>query len=202
MTTRVDPPRTAGSSASASGAARGPHLRSDRFGADPAGPALRKAAILLLSLDQPLASLLLANLDRSEIEAVTLEIAKLEGVDPQEQHSVLEEFYGLGIKRLRFGFEDVVRMDDRDIREAYHEEDASTWALALAGASRAIRARILEALASGPSASLALRLDRLGPFRLDECEAAQLELAERLRRLHDQGQVTLPDPNGQEVLLV
>ena len=47
-----------------------------------AGPAdatpLRKAAILLVSLEQPLASQLLAQLDRSAVEAVTLEIARLE----------------------------------------------------------------------------------------------------------------------------
>ena len=40
---------------------------------------LRKAAILLVSLEQPLASQLLAHLDRAAVEAVTLEIARLAG---------------------------------------------------------------------------------------------------------------------------
>ena len=52
------------------------------------------------------------------------------------------------------------------------------------------------------SDDLARRLDRVGPFRLDAAEAAQAEVAERFRRLHDLGQVTLPDPNGQEVRIV
>jgi flagellar motor switch protein FliG len=29
-----------------------------------------------------------------------------------------------------------------------------------------------------------------------------MDVAERLRRLHDHGRLTLPDPNGQEAILV
>jgi flagellar motor switch protein FliG len=92
-------------------------------------------------------------------------------------------------------------MDDTDIQKAFHEEDAPTWALALAGAARPARERVLGAL--GPeSAALRGTLAGIGPVRLDDVEAAQAELAERLRRLHDQGRITLPDPDGQEEILV
>jgi flagellar motor switch protein FliG len=163
---------------------------------------LRKAAILLVSLEQPLASQLLALLDRSAVEAVTLEIARLERVAPAEQQAVLEEFYGLGLRRLQFVFEDLVKMDDRDIGEAYHDEDAATWALALAGAARPVRDKVLGALPIPRAAALRQALDHLGPFRLSDAEAAQADIAERLRRLHDHGRITLPDPNGQEAILV
>ena len=163
---------------------------------------LRKAAILVVSLEQPLASQLLAQMDRAAVEAVTLEIARLERIAPAEQHAVLEEFYGLGLRRLRFIFDDVARMADNDLKEAYHDEDAPTWALALAGASRAVRARVLGALPASSSATLRRALAALGPYRLDDAEAAQADLAERLRRLHDLGTITLPDPEGQEAILV
>jgi flagellar motor switch protein FliG len=163
---------------------------------------LRKAAILLVSLEQPLASQLLAGLDRAAVESVTLEIARLDRLDPLEQQSVLEEFYGLGLRRLRFIFEDLARMDDRDIQEAYYDEDLASWALALAGAARPVRAKVLGALPADSAAALRQHLANLGPFRLDDAEAAQAEVAERLRRLHDDGRLTLPDPNGQEAILV
>jgi flagellar motor switch protein FliG len=163
---------------------------------------LRKAAILLVSLEQPLASQLLAQLDRAAVEAVTLEIARLDRIDPHEQQSVLEEFYGLGLRRLRFVFDDLARMDDRDIREAYYDEDAASWALALAGAARPVRAKVLGALPAESAEILSHHLGSLGPFRLDDAEAAQADVAERLRRLHDHGRLTLPDPNGQEAILV
>src|SRR4051812_32181631 len=59
---------------------------------------LRKAAIVLISLEQSLASQLLAHLDRPSVEAVTWEIARLERIDPVEQAAVLDEFLGLGIR--------------------------------------------------------------------------------------------------------
>jgi flagellar motor switch protein FliG len=172
---------------------------------DPAAPAispLRKAAILLVSLEESLAGDLLTHLERESVEAVTLEMAHLDRVDPAEQRSVLEEFYAQGVRRLRFLFDDVVRMDDTDLREAFHEEDAPTWALALAGSSRPVQCRVLEALAPASAAALRRRLERIGPFRLDQAEAAQADLCERLRRLHDHGRITLPDPDGQEEFLV
>ena len=165
-------------------------------------PPLRKAAILVVSLEQPLASQLLAHLDRPAVEAVTLEIARLERIAPREQHAVLEEFYGMVLRRLRFVFDDLVKMDDTGIREAYHAEDAPTWALALVGAARPVRDRVIDALDPGPADDLRRRLALMGPFRLDDSESAQADLAERLRRLHDHGQITLPDPNGQEAILV
>ena len=165
------------------------------------GP-LRKAAILVVSLEQPLASQLLAQLDRSAVEAVTLEIAHLDRIATEEQQAVLEEFYGLGLRRLRFVFEDLVKMDDNELREAYHAEDSPTWALALIGAARPVRAKVLGALAPGPADDLRRRIEAMGSWRLIDAEAAQAELADRLRRLHDHGQLTLPDPNGQEAILV
>ncbi len=201
--TRLDPSHSnPGPNPSASASHPGPSTAEGSASSRDELAPLRKAAILVVSLEQPLASQLLAQLDRSAVEAVTLEIARLERIGADEQRSVLEEFYGLGLRRLRFVFEDLVRMDDREIREAYHVEDAPTWALALGGADRPVRAKILGALNPSAADDLRRRIALIGPFRLDEAEAAQAELADRLRRLHDHGQLTLPDPNGQEAILV
>jgi len=163
---------------------------------------LRKAAIVLVSLEQSLASQLLAHLDRSSVEAVTWEIARLERIDPAEQAAILDEFLGLGIRRLCFVFEDLLRMHDQDIRRAYHHEDIPVWALALAGASPPVRAKILGALDTSSAAALRQFLEGLGPFRLSDAEAAQVEIAERFRLLHDQGAVNLPEPSGSEEVVV
>lgn len=167
-----------------------------------ASDSLRKAAILVVSLEEPLAAQLLAWLDRPAVEAVTLEMARLERIDADEQRAVLEEFFALGLQRLRFVFEDLVRLDGSAIRLAYHEEDEALWALALAGAARPVQASVFEALPPEHSVGLRQRLSQMGPFRLADAEGAQTELAERLRRLHDHGRISLPNMDGQEDAVV
>jgi len=175
---------------------------SERTEVAAATPPVRKAAIVLVSLDQSLASQLLSHLDRSAVESVTWEIARLERVDPAERAAVLEEFYGLGLRRLCFVFDDLVKMGDIDLRAGFHDEDLETWALALAGAAAPVRDKVLGALAALPSDRLRQYLDHLGPFRLSDSEAAQLEIAERLRRLYDRGRISLPEPGGRDEVIV
>ena len=124
---------------------------------------VRKAAIVLVSLDQSLASQLLTHLDRPAVEAVTWEIARLERVDPAERAAVLDEFYGLGLRRLCFVFDDLVKMNDADIRAALHEEDMETWALALAGGAAPARAKVLAALSGAVSRTAASISRKPGP---------------------------------------
>ena len=210
----VYPPRSHGPSPADHEAREGRgHGRGDALDREPRGrptrmpvaaaiSPVRKAAIVLVSLDQSLASQLLSHLDRSAVEAVTWEIARLDRVDPADRAAVLEEFYGLGLRRLCFVFDDLVKMADGDIRSAFHEEDIETWALALAGAAAPVRAKVLAALSAATASRLRQHLDGLGPFRLSDSEAAQLEIAELLRRLYDHGRISLPEPSGRDEVLV
>lgn len=183
--------------------AAGVPAHEDRPAAAPAEiPPIRKAAIVLVSLEQSLASQLLSHLDRSAVEMITWEIARLDRVDPAERAAVLEEFYGLGLRRLCFVFDDLVKMGDADIRSAFDREEIETWALALAGSAATVRARVLGALTASASDALHRQLEHLGPFRLSDSEAAQLEIADRLRRLHDRGSISLPEPTGSDEVLV
>ena len=58
---------------------------------------LRKSAIVLLSLGQEIAPGVVSRLDRRQIEEVSRELAELEGVCPNEQDIVLDEFYNLAM---------------------------------------------------------------------------------------------------------
>ena len=142
----------------------------NEWDADPARlaaqiPPVRKAAILLASLEQSLASQLMSNLDRVSVDVITREIARLDHVDPALRLAVLEEFYGLGLRRLCFGFDDLIKMSDDDIRASLEIDDIQTWSLALAGAPAPARAKVLGALPPSAAARLARILrssDRFG----------------------------------------
>jgi flagellar motor switch protein FliG len=64
-------------------------------------PALRKAAIVILSLDKPLAAEVLSQLRKDEVEALTMEITRLSDVTKEEQEVAIDEFYNLGMARVQ-----------------------------------------------------------------------------------------------------
>ena len=53
---------------------------------------IRKAAVLLMSLPDDQAAQLLGKLEPKQVEAVSIEIAKLGGVSGEEQESTIQEF--------------------------------------------------------------------------------------------------------------
>ncbi|MCH7988384.1 MAG: flagellar motor switch protein FliG [Planctomycetes bacterium] len=60
---------------------------------------IRKAAVLLLSLDKPIAAEVLSLMPKELVESVTLEIAQIDDVSKDEQKSVVDEFYGMAKDR-------------------------------------------------------------------------------------------------------
>ncbi len=60
---------------------------------------IRRSAILLVSLEQEIASKILEQLDKETMERVVLEIAKLEGEAPtkEERDRVMKEFYNISL---------------------------------------------------------------------------------------------------------
>lgn len=55
----------------------------------------KKAAIFLLSIDQDLAAQVMAGMNQDEIEAVSMELAKLERVTKEDRDRIIEEIYNL-----------------------------------------------------------------------------------------------------------
>lgn len=63
------------------------------------GPGLRKAAILLVTLDTDVASAIMSRMEAELVERVTYAIAQLERVSDEERDAVLSEFVDLGTAR-------------------------------------------------------------------------------------------------------
>ncbi len=60
---------------------------------------LRKAAVLLLTLEKDVAARIMRLLDRDTVEDITREIASLEDLDADVRDDVVEEFYNLALAR-------------------------------------------------------------------------------------------------------
>lgn len=59
----------------------------------------RKAAILMISIEEDLASLILSKLDKDHVGMITREIARLKSVSQEERDRVIEEFYQVALAR-------------------------------------------------------------------------------------------------------
>lgn len=59
----------------------------------------RKAAILLISIEEDLAALILSKLDKEYVSLITREIAQLKNIQQEERDSIIEEFYQVALAR-------------------------------------------------------------------------------------------------------
>jgi flagellar motor switch protein FliG len=61
--------------------------------------AVRKAAILVLAMDQETAAAILKGLSRERVEEISREIASLERISPEVRQAIVKEFYNLVLAR-------------------------------------------------------------------------------------------------------
>ncbi len=90
-----------------------------------------------------------------------------------------------------FLFENLLDMDDRGIQLILREVQSESLIVALKGASQDLREKILKNMSKRAGEMLREDLEAKGPVRLSEVEAEQKEILKVVRRLADDGQVTL-----------
>lgn len=158
---------------------------------------LRRAALVLVSLDDRQAADLLAKMSPKQVEAVTAAIENLHEIDPAEQADALREFYArMGIDRPHSNpsaqagaFEEPRELSD-DLREwpaemlriAFDPTQADDWALALADSEHGQIRRVLKTLSMRDRRLLAEADGRRGPWRLHEPHEARQRIRARFGR--------------------
>ena len=90
-----------------------------------------------------------------------------------------------------FVFDDLVKLDDRSIQMVLREVASETLIVALKGGSMEVRDKILANMSMRAAESLREDLDGRGPMRLSEVESQQKEILKVVRRLVEEGQVTI-----------
>ena len=90
-----------------------------------------------------------------------------------------------------FVFDDLVKLDDRSMQMVLREVVSETLIVALKGGSMEVRDKILANMSMRAAESLREDLEGRGPMRLSEVEAQQKEILKVVRRLVEEGQVTI-----------
>jgi flagellar motor switch protein FliG len=97
-----------------------------------------------------------------------------------------------------FVFEDLMDIEDRGIQLILREVQSESLIVALKGASEELRDKILKNMSQRAAEMLREDLESKGPVKLSEVEAEQKEILKIVRRLSDEGQVTIGGKGDEE----
>jgi flagellar motor switch protein FliG len=103
------------------------------------------------------------------------------------------------IRQLMFTFEDLLKLDDKNIQVLLKEISSDDVSLALKGASDAMKEKIFGNMSERAAAMLKEDLDAMGPVRLSDVEKAQVKIAMTAKRLDAEGKIALTRGNEQFV---
>lgn len=102
--------------------------------------------------------------------------------DPDLAQKILDEM---------FVFEDLLDLDDRAVQLLLREIQSESLIVALKGTSEELRQKIFKNMSQRAAEMLKEDLEAKGPVRVSEVEAEQKEILKIVRRLADEGQISL-----------
>jgi flagellar motor switch protein FliG len=120
------------------------------------------------------------NFFSGENEASAME--SLKNHDPEMAQAIMDEM---------FVFENIMDIDDRGVQIILREIQSESLIIALKGASEGLRAKIFKNMSQRAAEMMKDDLESKGPVRLSEVEEKQKEILQIIRRLADEGQVTI-----------
>jgi flagellar motor switch protein FliG len=106
----------------------------------------------------------------------------LKSYDPDMAQKIMDEM---------FVFENILEIEDRGIQLLLREVQSDSLIVALKGASVEMREKIFKNMSQRAAEMMREDLESKGPVRLSEVEAQQKEILMIIRRLADEGQITL-----------
>jgi flagellar motor switch protein FliG len=113
----------------------------------------------------------------------------------EERNSTL----GAAIRKKLFSFEDLNRLTAADLQRVLREVDTSNLAISMKSASETLREKIYAGLSKRAAEGLKEEIDLLGPVRLKDVEAAQDVIIQAVRKLEEEGQISL-DSDSQALV--
>lgn len=95
------------------------------------------------------------------------------------------------IEDKMFIFENILEIEDRGIQVILREVQSEALIVALKGASEELREKIFKNMSQRAGEMMREDLESKGPVKLSDVEANQKEILKVVRRLSDEGQVTI-----------
>ncbi|QCO67687.1 flagellar motor switch protein FliG [Luteimonas yindakuii] len=107
---------------------------------------------------------------------------------------------GQRIQDLMFVFDDLIDLEDRELQTVLREVSGERLGVALRGADPKVREKITRNMSQRAAEILLEDMEARGPVRLSDVEVAQKEILAVVRRLADEGAVTLGGGATEEMV--
>lgn len=104
------------------------------------------------------------------------------------------------VRKKLFGFEDLIRLQAADLQRVLREVDSANLAVAMKSASETLRDRIYGSISKRAAEGLKEEIEMLGPVRLKDVDVAQEAIIAVVRRLEEEGQISLEAEGAQSVV--
>ncbi len=101
------------------------------------------------------------------------------------------------IKQLMFVFEDIMKLDDKGIREVLKEISNEDLTMALKAAPEELREKFFKNLSERAGNMIREDLEIMGPVKLSEVETAQQSIVKQVRRLEAEGRIVIAGSGGE-----
>jgi flagellar motor switch protein FliG len=103
------------------------------------------------------------------------------------------------IRKKLFSFEDLNRLQSADLQRILREIDSGNLAIAMKSASEPLRNKVYAGLSKRAAEGLKEEIEMLGPVRLKDVEAAQDLIIQAVRRLEEEGQISIDSDSSAVV---
>ena len=113
----------------------------------------------------------------------------------EERNSTL----GAAIRKKMFSFEDLSRLQPADLQRVLREVDSANLAVSMKSASESLKDRLYGSISKRAAESLRDEISMLGPVRLKDVETAQDAIIQVVRRLEEEGAITLDGDSADVV---
>jgi flagellar motor switch protein FliG len=100
------------------------------------------------------------------------------------------------IRRRMFTFEDLAMIDNRGMQAVLREVSTDMLTLALKTASDAIKQKVFSNISQRAGDMIAEDLEAMGPRKLSEVEAMQMEVVKVALKLEEEGTIVIPGRGG------
>jgi flagellar motor switch protein FliG len=128
-------------------------------------------------------------INRLENKAAASILEKIENENPA---------LALTIRNLMFVFDDILLIDDAGMREIIQRVDKKNLTVALKGCSEEIKSQFFRNMSTRGVEMLKEDMEVLGPIKIKAVEAAQQQIVSIVRKLDEDGVISLKGGGGDE----